>query len=229
MQECVMYGLYLHADEDKIGKLLCLDEALYFSMNRKFVEELEVLLLEIYELLNKSVAEKYQRIKYQKAPVIFTGDVEHCKQEIIGSPFWGNLYGKDANEQDLKNIIWESTEEDNKIILKCLEFLNEAAKDNFSRSILEELVFPPTQEQWGDFSQLNIMCKNELSQYGGSTRVRYNDKHNMAYYYLYPNVEKAFSLEQPHIISNLTIITLVYENDAYGWRIFAIGGKVDDY
>ena len=59
--------------------------------------------------------------------------------------------------------------------------------------------------------------------------VGINDKHNMAYYYLYPNVEKAFSLDQSHIISILTIITLVYENDAYGWRIFAIGGKEDNY
>lgn len=36
-------------------------------------------------------------------------------------------------------------------------------------------------------------------------------------------------MDQSHIISNLTIITLVYENDAYGWRIFAIGGKEDNY
>ena len=26
-----------------------------------------------------------------------------------------------------------------------------------------------------------------------------------------------------------TDLTLVYENDTYGWRIFAIGGKVDNY
>ena len=25
------------------------------------------------------------------------------------------------------------------------------------------------------------------------------------------------------------MITLVYENDTYGWRIFAIGGRVESY
>jgi len=66
MQECVLYGLYLHADEDKIIKLLDLNEALYFSMTRKFVEELEVVLLELYELLMTRVDEKYERKKRKK-------------------------------------------------------------------------------------------------------------------------------------------------------------------
>ena len=86
MQECVLYGLYLHADEDKIIKLLDLNEALYFSMTRKFVEELEVALLELYELLMTRVDEKYERKKTQKAPVIFAGDLEQSKQEVKGSP-----------------------------------------------------------------------------------------------------------------------------------------------
>jgi len=66
MQECVLYGLYLHADEDKIIKLLDLNEALYFSMTRKFVEELEVVLVELYELLMTRVDEKYERKKRKK-------------------------------------------------------------------------------------------------------------------------------------------------------------------
>lgn len=229
MQECVVYGLYLHADQDKIEKLLNSNEALQFTMNRKYVEDLEELLLEIYDLLIIKVEEKYQRKQYQKAPAIFAGDIENNKQEIKGSPFWANLYGKDATEEELREIFFENTEEDMIIILKCLAFLTEGKKDNYSISALEELVFPPTREQWGDFSQLNYMCKNELSKVGWSTKVRYNEEHNMAYVHLYPNVEEPFLLEQPHVIMDLTVITLVRENDTYGWRIFAIGGKIDNY
>lgn len=229
IQECVIYGLYLHADEDKIVKLLSSNEALCFSMNRKFVEDLEELLLEIYEILIIKTKEKYQRKQYQKAAVIFAGDVENNQQEIKGSPFWSNLYGKDATEEELEKIFFENTEEDILILLKCLAFLTEGKKDNYSIEAIEELVFPPTRKQWGDFSHLNNMCKNELAQVGWSTKVRYNNEHNMAYVHLYPNVEEPFLLEQPHVISDLTVITLVYENDIYGWRIFAIGGKVDNY
>ena len=210
MQECVVYGLYLHADQDKIEKLLNSNEALQFTMNRKYVEDLEELLLEIYDLLIIKVEEKYQRKQYQKAPVIFTGDIENNKHEIKGSPFWSNLYGKDATEEELRKIFFENTEEDMIIILMCIAFLT-------------------TREQWGDFSQLNNMCKNELSKVGWSTKVRYNEEHNMAYVHLYPNVEEPFLLEQPHVIMDLTVITLVRENDTYGWRIFAIGGKMDNY
>lgn len=73
------------------------------------------------------------------------------------------------------------------------------------------------------------MCKNELSKVVWSTKVRYNEEHNMAYVHLYPNVEEPFLLEQSHVIMDLTVITLVRENDTYGWKIFAIGGKIDNY
>lgn len=229
MQECVLYGLYLHADEDKIIKLLDLNEALYFSMTRKFVEELEVVLLELYELLMTRVDEKYERKKTQKAPVIFAGDLEQSKQEVKGSPYWGNLYGKDATDEELLNTLVDNSEEDMLILLKCLAFLNEAKRDDYSIELLESFVFPPTREQWGDFSMLNEACKNDLSKMGWSTRVRYNDKHDMAYVHLFPNVNEPFLLDQPHVITDLSVITLVHENKKYGWRIFAIGGKVENY
>lgn len=122
MQECVLYGLYLHADEDKIIKLLDLNEALYFSMTRKFVEELEVVLLELYELLVTRIDDKYERKKSQKAPVIFAGNLEQSKQEVKGSPYWGNLYGKDATDEDLLETLLDNSEEDMLILLKCLTF-----------------------------------------------------------------------------------------------------------
>lgn len=229
MQECVLYGLYLHADEDKIIKLLDLNEALYFSMTRKFVEELEVVLLELYELLVTRIDDKYERKKSQKAPVIFAGNLEQSKQEVKGSPYWGNLYGKDATDEDLLETLLDNSEEDMLILLKCLAFLNEAKKDDYSIEILEGFVFPPTREQWGDFSMLSEACRNDLSNVGWSTRVRYNNKHDMAYVHLFPNIDEPFLLDQPHVITELSVITLVHENPKYGWRIFAIGGKVDEY
>ncbi|MGN0410434.1 MAG: hypothetical protein ACI4E3_08545 [Candidatus Fimousia sp.] len=59
--------------------------------------------------------------------------------------------------------------------------------------------------------------------------MRYNDKHDMAYVHLFPNIDEPFLLDQPHVITELSVITLVHENPKYGWRIFAIGGKVDEY
>ena len=75
---------------------------------------------------------------------------------------------------------------------------------------------------------LSEACRNDLSNVGWSTRVRYNDKHDMDYVHLFPNIDEPFLLDQPHVITELSVITLVHENLKYGGRIFAIGGKVEE-
>lgn len=51
--EDVMYGLYLHADLEKIERLAKTEESLRFVCVRKYVEELENVLLKVYDLLKE--------------------------------------------------------------------------------------------------------------------------------------------------------------------------------
>lgn len=227
-QECVLYGMYLHADLDKISKLLKINEGLAFSMVRSFVEAMEKIVFELYTFLNPIVSEKFERIVHEKAPVIFVGDKEKATQSITGSPYWSNIYGRDADEEELAAIMSQNTSVDNSILMMCIDFLEEVVKEDYSEEFLEKLVFPPTREQWGDFSSLHKACKKDYNHLGWSSKVRYNEAHDMAYVYLHPNVDAAFILDQPHVITDLSVISLVYEKK-YGWRIISIGKKVDSY
>lgn len=229
LQENVVYGIYLHADIDKIENLLKTNEALYFAMTRRFVDEVEEIVFQIYELLDIRISDKFERMQLEKASVIFAGKTENSKQEITGSPFWGNIYGRDATDEDIEKIAKASSLEDIEILLKSLAFVKELEKDDYSIEKLDALVFPPTRDDWGDFSGVRKALKHETEHIGWSTRVRYNERHDMAYVNLYPNVKEAFILDQPHIVTGISTITLVKENNEYGWRIFAIGDKVKDY
>lgn len=226
--EDVMYGLYLHADEARIKRLVNTDPALCFVATREYVESLEKVVIDTYSILTACIAERYEMIEYEKAPVIFLGNEYKNEQKINGSPFWSNLYGTDASEIELKRIIGENSLEDNKIILICTSFMEEVRKDDYSVEKLENLVFPPTRRDWEDFSKLHRMCK-DIPNIGWSTKVRYNDTHDMAYVNIFRNVEGAFVIDQPHVIQDICVITLVHENDKYGWRIFQIGERAEKY
>lgn len=198
--EDVMYGLYLHADENKIKQLLQMDSTLSFVLTREYVETLEDLVFKVYDVLVGFVDDKFVKTEYKKAPVLSLGDC-NSRQEIKGSPFWSNLYGKDASERELNEIIDGNNLEDNIILMICSTFINEITKKKYSVECLEKLVFPPTRKVWGDFSELHEMCIKE-NNIGFSSAVSYNEKHDMAYVHLFRNVDKAFIIEQPYQANN---------------------------
>lgn len=110
--EDVMYGLYLHADAEKIERLLAVNSTLRFTATRKYVESLEKVILNAYDNILPCVAKKLEQKPFEHAPVIFLGDVNDTRQEITGSPYWKNLYGKNASNDELQEIIRENSIED---------------------------------------------------------------------------------------------------------------------
>lgn len=69
----------------------------------------------------------------------------------------------------------------------------------------------------------------EKKNIGLSSRVQYNDRHDIAYLKIFQNVENAFVVEQPHQIPDIWILNFVKKNEKYGWRIYGIGDKIADY
>ena len=107
-------------------------------------------------------------------------------------------------------------------------FLQEAYKEDYSVETLEKLVFPWVRSDWGDFSDLHNFVI-EKKNIGLSSRVQYNDRHDIAYLKIFQNVENAFAVEQPHQIPDIWILNFVKKNEKYGWRIYGIGDKIADY
>lgn len=63
-----------------------------------------------------------------------------------------------------------------------------------------------------------------------SSKVRFNDRHDIAYVNFYENVEGSFMIDKPHIIGEgIHVLSLVYDSDAQKWEIYSFGAKLNDY
>ena len=225
----VMYSRYLHFDREKIGYINQSEDELIYDAIQRYVASLERCVMDIYGLLFSCMGDKDQvKEEKQRSHSICLGDKSSATQSVTASPYWSNVYGRDATIEDRKRIINENSEEDNHILLFCIGFLDELRKKEFSQSRLQWFVFPPTRKDWGDFSAAHIELL-KFDKIGLSSKVRYNDKHDMAYVLLFKNIDGEFIIDQRHLSTDISVITLVKENERYGWRIYCLGEKLDFY
>ena len=223
--EDVMYGMDLHADKERINRLIKTDESLRFICVRKYVGELEKVVLKLYDILKK-YGENNEKTETKRATTIYLGDTSKNKQEINKSPYWSNLYGKDGDVTEIDEIIQKSKIEDLEIINKCTSFIEELKKDNMSIAFLESLIYPTTKKAWGDYSEAKKYYKS-IKKPGLSLKVRYNDIHTMAYIRIIPQVDNIFLIDTPHIISEVCEISLVKYKEE--WKIYSMGSHLDSY
>ena len=226
--EDVMYGLYLHADQNRILRMSHTKELLRFFCTKKYVEEIEIIVLELYDFLTKNNISCITETEHARAPVIHLGLPGASAQNIKLSPYWGNMYGSDATDEDVKSLFKNNTEEECVILLQVRFFLEELAKENVSISTLKNMVFESTLEQWGDFSETISLLK-KIQKPGISNRVRFNNEKDVAYVRVLPNVEEIFIIFSPHVITDVYDVTLIKDKNANEWKIFAFGSPVDPF
>lgn len=200
-------------------------EGLRFICVRKYVEQLENIVLKVYEIIQ----EYKQHIELddkQRATVIFLGDKDNSKQEIVKSTYWSNLYGKDGNKDDIDNLIGNMNKEELEILNTAFKFIEELKKEKISVEILDSLIYSATKKDWGDYIEAQKSYKS-LEKPGLSTVVRYNDNHTMAYVRIFTHVDDVFIIYDTHVIEELYEISFVKEN--HKWKIFSMGGHLDSY
>ena len=105
--EDVIYGLYLHADKEKILRLSFTKDSLRFFYTKKYVEEFEAVVLEMFDFLIENNIQDIIEKNHAKAPVIHLGKSIESNQDIKQSPFWGNLYGHDATIDEINLLSQE--------------------------------------------------------------------------------------------------------------------------
>lgn len=224
--EDVMYGMYLHADENRIKRLMITEEILRFACVRKYVEQLEEIVFGVYEILKKSMDNIKGSQEREKATVIFLGNNKTNKQEINKSPYWSNLYGKDGTLEDITDLIKDMNYEDATVINVCYTFIEELKKEKISTDILNNLIHSATINDWGDYSEAKAFY-NSIEKPGLSLIVRYNEDYTMAYVRILSNVDNIFFIHDAHVISESYEISLVQEEGK--WKIYSMGGHLDSY
>ena len=224
--EDVMYGLYLHADANRIQRLLQTDESLRFVCIRKYVEDFENVLYKMVECLEECGVD-VEEIQKEHASIIAVGN-QNENQSVRNSPFWSNIYGHDADDEELAQICTQLEIEDIEIILRCNIFLEALKKEIVPMDILDKLIFPSTKKDWGDYSEARefyLSIKNP----GISSKVRYYEQHTMAYVRIYPQVDNPFVVSTPHVIKDIYEIALVKDCGMSECKIYSFGGHLDSY
>ena len=222
--EDTVYGLYLHADQNRIQRLSCTNEQIRFVCIRKFVLEIEEVVLRLYTLLNECGITSEIHFANIRSPMLYFGDTTSNEQGVTGSSYWSNVYGKDATDADLKEIIDAISPEEKEILLLCTSFAEELKSSPLQIKKLRKYIHPAVKSDWGDFTQAQSFFLS-IPNPGYSTKVRYNESKDTAYVRFFPHVDDAFQIDTPHIFSN------VYEF-ALGkwlgkWRIYSFGGHLD--
>ena len=216
--EDVMYGLYLHADANRIQRLVQTDEQLRFTCIRKYVEDFEKVLFKIIKCLRECGMD-VEEIHKEHASIIAFGNQSE-RHNDVNLPFWSNIYWHDADDEELKQIYRQLVPEDIEILIRCNIFLEELKKDVISVDLLDKLIFPSTKKDWKDYSEAREFFLG-IKNPGISSKVRYNEQHTMAYVRIHPNVEDAFVINSPHIINDIYEISLVKDYGMVEWKIYS--------
>lgn len=226
--ENVMYGLYLHADGDKVANLTHTNELLRFFCAKKYVEEIEVIILELFNFLQNNNVTDIIEAESTKAPVIHLGEPNVSVQDIKSSPYWANIYGRDATDEDINTLFVHCTEEERGILRLAYSFLIEFKKDCVEIDTLKKMVFESTLEEWIDFLKATSFI-NGIDKPVISNQVRFTQNRDVAYVRVFPHVNEVFIIEVPHISTNVYDITFIKDKRSNEWKIFAFGSPVDPY
>lgn len=219
-----VYGLYLHADQSRIARLENTTEAIRFFCTRKYICEVEAIIFKLYDLLIANGVMPQMKSEPSRSPALYLGDTQTHTQSVKMSPYWSNLYGRDATNGAIETIAREVTLEERGIIDLCRAFIDELKKDSLDVKELRKYVHPLVRRDWGDFSKAKAFFFS-IPNPGFSTKVRYNEGKDTAYVRIFPKVEEAFYIETPHVLGE------VYEF-ALGkwlgkWMIYSFGGHLD--
>lgn len=226
--EDILYGLYLHADSDKILRLSRTNVMLRFFCARRFVVSIEAILFGLYDYLKQKSVSPIIEGKGEKAPIVYLGNPNSEAQDIKESPYWGNIYGHDATKEELIKSCKKNTLEENQILKCAIAFLDALAEPKISITKMENMVFQQTRKDWADFSEAKNFYE-KIHNPGISNKVRFNENKDVAYVRVFPNVENPFMVSTPHVLSDVVEITLIKTNFTKRWKVFAFGARVDPY
>lgn len=225
--EDVLYGMYLHADINRIENLTKTNMSTYMFAVQKYVTFWESLLTETYNLINNRINDKYSREEFEKASIIFTGTDNLQGQDIKSAPYWSNMRGRDAETDEVSTQLDKLSSEEKRILALVQSFFSELKKSNYSKQKLRKMILPVMKTYWGDFKTIH----NEIADIdiGFSSKVRFNDSHDIAHVLLFKHFppEGQIIIDQPQYSEDITAIYLKRGGDKSDWKIVSVNVEPD--
>jgi len=173
--EDIMYGLLLHADQNRIHQLSFSNRYMRFHYTRMYVENVEAVMMKLYELLINAGVTHIDEKNHAKAPIIHLANNDALQQDIRQSPYWSNMYGHDVADEDVRKVYRELTLEECQIFLYTIRFFDELKNDVVSIAKMREIVYEPKIDEWGDFSEAKLFY-SQIPAMGINSKVRFSER-----------------------------------------------------
>lgn len=113
-----------------------------YNIIRKYVLDVESIVFQLYDILKKQGVDTNWATDTSRAPILYFGNSNKKSQLIEQSPYWKNIYGHDATDDDLEVIAKGLTSEEKEILSFCTSFTDELKKVPISAKELKKYVHP---------------------------------------------------------------------------------------
>ena len=222
--EPILYGDLLHADRDKADLLLQLTESEWMLFTCPFVLGREKALEQFRELLLREGIRPYAVEVQDRATVICWGETVDVQQAVTGSPYWANLAGRDASEDEIIEALNGLDETDAEVLTVCMGFFAMLRAERTNYRTLRKSVVWWTRKDLGDFSEA-ISYVRSIDNPGFSSKVRYYNNGAMATVRVWPKVVSNILIEHPQVTEQIEIRAIRFFGK---WKVHSIGGCISE-
>lgn len=209
--ENTIYGLYLHADENKIKNIIQTNEHLRFYSVKSYVLNIEAITLNLYKELRRLGVEEKIVDRSLTAPVIKYGELPKEEDKIVENEYWINTSGKALSDEP--RII---TKEKGYILGLGWNFIQEIESENFN---------PKTYKAY--FKSIKLINRETLiniyhslgniKDLGMSDNIQFNKNKTEARTFFLPQVKVSFVLTADHLVVEGIVFRM--EKTLRGWKI----------
>lgn len=224
----IIYGVFLHADFEKVLRLAKSEEFFRMYCLRKFVHSMEITIMKLYNILKtNNIYSLMNIINIDKAPTVTIFNDNRSKEKNI-SGYWSNLYGEDITVTETISSFLVGKKEEELKIFKCVQdFIINLQNEKINIESMKDFIHPESMAGWGDFLEAKKYF-DSIPNPGMSSNIQYNTRKDVAYVKILDNVKNAFSVDQEHIIT-ANVFTLIKDKSNMKWLIFNFGGRADPY
>jgi|GEM_PF-2071011 len=215
----VAYGALLHADADKIKRIIQVPETMQTAYVGEYVMLREGILCELLSSLYMAGVEPLRAHEGEReASVRWGSSVGSDERAIVGSPRWAGLTGRDITDDEAARALEGKDADTLSVLLVCVRFFSMLREDGLDVAALGAMVAPWTRSDWGDFSDAarGLAAAGHL---GISNDVQFRDDRGGATIKLVPDVEAAFLIDGPQMIR---AGEMCLANTSLGWKVMRV-------
>lgn len=217
--EDIVYGNLLHADYDRAMRLQAIPNYVRMHALAPFVFSREQIIFKFRDLCISADVPTLARIDGDKAAVLNLDTSRGDAKEVVGSPYWSNVAGHDADVDELVCIAEKLSDDDAAAFLIAKVFVELLMEDPLDVEKLDDVVW---QDSWlyRDGFKHPAELIRSIPEIGASSHIAHEGGPNNAQVKLFPNVPNAWITNTPQLLTNCYQLNL--EKRCGEWKVIAI-------